>query len=219
MSEISNDGVILSDSLYGDKHRYLRVSNCRTVEDDGIIVSGSVWNLTPNDMGYLLRISNDGDSLWYRQFAILYGQDSKNYFYDAIPVSDKGFLACGGCVPVAPDTGTQDAWVIKVDSLGCESPTYCWVGEEELEMPTSDQYLIIYPNPAWDKFTVSSQQSAVSNWQIAVYDMFGRKVEEIQVSKGKTKIVVNSMGWKKGLYIIRTMNKNGLIGSGKVIVK
>ena len=95
------------------------------------------------------------------------------------------------------------------------------VGLEEIysAKSESDNKVLIYPNPARDKFTVSSQQSAVSSWRIEVYDLFGRKVEEIKVPEGQTEIEVNTMGWKKGLYVVRVIGKKGVIGSGKVVVE
>ncbi len=219
VSKISNDGTILKDSLYGPESRYLNVYNCRLVPNADIIVCGTLWNLTPDRMGYLFRISENGDSLWYRQYAILYGGDSRNYFCDAIPVYDGGFLAGGYCVPVSPDEGTQDAWAIKVDSLGCESPSYCWVGGKELKMPAFGQSIAIFPNPASDKFKVQSPMFEVGGGSIEIYNLFGRKVEEIQVPKGQTEIEVMTTGWKKGLYVVRAMCKDGSLGSGKVVIK
>jgi len=95
------------------------------------------------------------------------------------------------------------------------------VGMQEIYTPKSEpeNKVIIYPNPTRDKFTVSSQQSAVNSWQIEVYDLFGRRVEEIQVSKGQTEIEVNATGWQSGLYVVKVIGKDGMIGSRKVLIR
>jgi len=219
VSKISNDGTILSDSLYGPESRYLSVNNCRLMPNGDIIVCGALWNLTPDRMGYLFRISEAGDSLWYRQYAILYGGDSRNYFYDAIPVFNGGFLAGGYCFPVSPDEGTQDAWVIKVDSLGCESPTFCWVGETKLESKEADNAFLIYPNPARDQFKVQSEVFETENCRLEIVDLLGRKAKELQIPKGESEVEVSTRGWKKGLYVVKVTTKDGKSRAGKILIR
>ena len=77
---------------------------------------------------------------------------------DIIPTSDTGIIACGFVIPALPDTGIQSAWVIKLDSIGCE-----WAGcdttvgieehggwEEETGRPGDREKsgsLVVFPNP------------------------------------------------------------------------
>jgi len=93
------------------------------------------------------------------------------------------------------------------------------VGDVEIYRQKKENKLVIYPNPAGEKFTVCSRQPTIGSWRVEVYDLFGRRVEELQVPKGQTEIEVMTTGWKKGLYVIKARGKSGMIGSGKVILK
>ncbi len=93
------------------------------------------------------------------------------------------------------------------------------VGDVEIYRQKEENKLVIYPNPARDKFKVQSPMFEVGGCRIAVYDLFGRKVEEVKIPKGQTEIEVMTTGWKKGLYVVRVMCKDGSPGSGKVIVR
>lgn len=223
LSKIDNFGNILWNFLYGDKSYYLKVRNIRPTDNNGVIISGSLWHPSPNEMGFLLRVDSLGNELWYRQYAILNGQNSLNYFYDAIPTSDGGFLGAGGCLPVGSDTGTQDAWVIKVDSLGCISPTDCWVGQEEVVWVTIEtgNQLKIYPNPAQNWFEVEIGKNKESDrlFTIEVFDLFGRLTEEVEIPKGQNNIRLYVSDWKRGMYLLRVKNRNGVMVSGKIVIK
>ncbi len=106
------------------------------------------------------------------------------YPYDVIPTSDNGYISCGYVYPVLPDTGTQDVWVVKVDSTGCESPTFCWVGVKELPVAPHPGEIIVFPNPADEVFTINFQ-SPMQKGMLQFTDILGRKVEEITISRGQ----------------------------------
>lgn len=219
LTKIDNSGNIIWNYLFGDKSYYLKVNNIRPSPNNCFIVTGSLWYSSPNEVGFLLKSDSSGDSLWYRQYSYLNGQDSKNYLYDVINVTDEGFLACGGCYPVFPDEGNQDAWVIKVDSAGCENFYDCWVSEKEDEEIVNNHELLIFPNPAIGKFTVRSRQSSVGDQQIKVYDLFGRKVEEVEIPTSQNKVEILTIGWQKGIYVVKVTNGRGLVGSGKALIR
>ena len=95
------------------------------------------------------------------------------------------------------------------------------VGMEEIYTPKSEpeNKVIIYPNPAREKFKVQGLKFQVENCTVEVYDLYGRKVEVVQVPEGQTEVEIQTTGWKKGLYVVRVMGDRGLIGSGKVLVE
>ncbi len=94
------------------------------------------------------------------------------------------------------------------------------VGMDEVKLEKEEERdgILIYPNPAQNKFQVSSFRFQVSSCIIKIFDIFGRKAKEINVPKGQNKIEVDVEGWKKGLYLIMVRDKNSVIGSEKVIV-
>ncbi|MCD4773820.1 MAG: T9SS type A sorting domain-containing protein, partial [Bacteroidales bacterium] len=71
------------------------------------------------------------------------------------------------------------------------------VGMEEVKPEkTEDQaILIIYPNPAQNKFQVQCFEFQVSSCIIEIFDIYGRKVKEIKTPKGQNTIEVDVGGW------------------------
>lgn len=220
LTKIDNSGNILWNRIYGDKVIYEKVANIRPAHNNGVVITGSYWGGEPEWVGFMLRIDSLGDSLWFRQYAILNGENSMNFLNDAIPAGDGGFLGAGWCAPRPPDTGTQDAWAIKVDSMGCTSPDDCWVGiraPQETEIRISG--FNVYPNPSTGIFNIRNNYPQNGGWQAELFDIYGNRVKRIKVPAGKYEIKLNVTNLKKGLYVIRITYNNGQTLSRKVILR
>ena len=227
LTKIDLSGNILWNKLFADKASYFSLKNVRQDSSGGYIISGATQFGTgpnePNGMGYILRVSAEGDSLWYRKYAVLWGQDSRNSLYDAIPTSDGGFLGAGGCSPIPPDTGNQDAWVIKIDSMGCTSISDCWVGEPEWKWITTEEgnKIMVYPNPAQNWFTIKLNNKKSNNDKITIeiYDLYGRKVNETEMPNGENNIRYYVSNWNRGIYFVRVKSGNIVLGSVKMVLE
>ena len=226
VTKLDLNGNVLWNHLYADKALRTYISNIRQDSANGFIISGQTRGNMPVEtynMGFMLRISEEGDSLWYRKLSILKHWESENRLYDAIPTSDGGFLGAGGCKPIPPDTGNQDAWIIKVDSMGCTSITDCWVGKPEWEwVETEDGNKIkIYPNPAqnWFEIEIKTESERDEILTVEVFDLFGRKVEEVEIPKGKNSFRFYVSDWNRGVYLVRVKSGSEILGSAKVVLK
>lgn len=221
ITKIDNSGDIIWSNLHGDISKHLTIYNLRPINENGFIISGYLWPPPEREKGFLFRFNSLGDSIWYRQYSSLNGQENLNFFCDAIPTTDGGFLAGGYCVPVNTETGSQDAWAIKVDSLGCESPWDCWVDIEEIDNylpPTTDNF-IIYPNPVDSKFTINIGKITSGQISISVFNLYGIKIQEVKIPKGQEEIRLDSSGWQNGIYIAVVLGNNKLLGKKKFIVQ
>jgi hypothetical protein len=54
---------------------------------------------------------------------------------------------------------------------------------------------------------------------LEIVDLVGRKTKELYVPKGEAEVEVNTRGWKKGVYVVRVIAKDGTGASGKVLLK
>jgi hypothetical protein len=52
-----------------------------------------------------IKVNENGDSLWYREYKNLTGPNSINRLRAVIETSDNGIAACGHIIPMPPDTG------------------------------------------------------------------------------------------------------------------
>lgn len=207
--KLDNQGTILWNKKYGQTITYNYLLQIRTTNEGGYIATGSVKNNYPHRSGWIMKVTENGDSLWYRQYDNLLGADSRNYLYDVIPTSDNGFAACGYVIPYPPDPGSQDAWVLKVDSMGCDTPgcntgvnMFEWIAEEKGE-------LRVWPNPAKKSFQVSGSMFQVEGKKvIRIYNSQGLKVEEIKVPEGNETMMIDVTGLKKGMYFLKLKMNN-----------
>jgi hypothetical protein len=217
ITKLDNSGSIIWEKRYLQPQYNTYPGNLHVDTDGSIVFSGKTMISYPQNTGWLMKVSSTGDSLWYRQYRLMTGMDSEHMLYDAIPTSDDGYIACGYVNPVLPDTGTQDVWVVKVDSLGCESPTICWVNLPEIMPAPNTKQLQISPNPANETFTVILPQNPEGKLQF--YDTYGRKIIELYVSSTSHSIAVDCNIWKSGIYIGRLEANGNFIAGGKVIIR
>jgi len=204
--KIDNSGNTIWNKKYGKSEGELELVNIRENSDGTIISTGITTKFFPTAykyVGWILKTTSDGDSLWYRQYDICKGESTWNWLYDVIETSDKGYIACGVVYPQEPDTGSQDGWVLKVDSIGCENPEDCWVGmKDEAPLPANDE-IEIYPNPVAEdisvKLRITGNEMRIS---IRLYDMFGRMVKMVELSPGQTEFRMDVSQLPHGMYYV-----------------
>jgi len=213
--KMTYDGTLLWEKKYGES-TYRKFNSSVNVSSEGkIIVAGYVYGTFPQRLGYMLNVSPEGDSLWYREYEEVWGVNSNNYLYGVIPTDDGGYAAAGMVHP----NGNQDLWVLKVDSLGCESFDYCWTsipGVISVEQPGELQ---VFPNPATGSCTVAiPKENQFDTYTLFIYNLMGVKMEEIVVPSGEIQVVLNLSGYAPGLYSVVTSYKGSITGRGKFVV-
>lgn len=217
---IDNGGNFLWSKKWGKSEVYNFFKNIRCLNDGSFILCGLVPAEYPHYVGWLLKIDADGDSVWYRQYKNLTGWQSENNLEDVIPTPDNGFLACGKVFPWPPDTGTQGAWIIKLDSMGCDTPGCAIVisiPEEPLQI-NNDAFLI-YPNPASSEVRIDIRYSLIDfRSSIFIYDIFGRKQEEIRIPADQNQVRIDVSTYPAGVYIAILKNERSVLGRRKFVV-
>ena len=149
----------------------------RELADGSLIAAGQRGRDTIGfSQGLVMKVASNGDSLWYRTYENLHGFDSDNFLRDIRPTADGGFIACGYIFPQAPDTGTQDTWILKIDSNGCEQLN-CTLNNFIHENSLSTR-LSIYPNPSTGYFQIDNN-SGFKLESISVFNAVG----QLQYSK------------------------------------
>ena len=223
--KLDNAGNVIWDKKYGTIEPENTLLNIRENADGSLVFTGTVikeFTTKYKFFGWIMKVTSSGDSLWYRRYDICEGEGSSHCLYDVIQTADNGYIACGVVYPQAPDTGSQDGWIIKVDSLGCVNPGDCWVGIRAVPV-TENGGMSVFPNPASDKVRVQlgmrNEESGMNEeLKMVVHDIFGRIVEEIKVPAGKEEITLDVSGWQRGMYVFRLMYNKQQVGDQKVVV-
>ncbi len=225
--KIDNDGTTIWDKIIGPKKRNVYLKNLRHTNDGNLIVAGWAYNDTVSEWiyeGLLYKFSQYGDSIWMRNYSHFNEQYDRNFFYDAYPTNDNGYIAIG---KARPDMGTNKMWVIKVDSVGCDTPG-CATGTFVRELPPieagNNGALRVWPNPTNSKVTLSPEFIEVSKCEpennsrtIRIYNSQGLKIEEIKVPKQSKSIEVDASLYKSGLYYLQLISDEKVIGTTKFI--
>lgn len=223
-TKLDNNGNLIWQKQYGENKVWNRIETIRSLEDGNIVATGSTFRNNQTSpkpsVGWILYTSSIGDSLWYREYSILQGEYSLNQLSDVIPTDDNGYILCGVVYPNYPDTGKINTWVIKVDSLGCESPEFCWTYDNELfdtDMIISE--LVIYPNPASQivRFEIDGT-CFKKDTRIKIYNIFGEVMAQLFLATDEEFLKFNVTDWPTGIYLIRAEKKAESIRNGKFVV-
>ncbi len=209
---------------YGSSKYNNTINNIRTLDNGDFIASGHYF--TNQDQGYwhtvswILKTDSSGTEQWYREYSLLNGINSWNVLYDVNQANDNGFIACGFVFPQPPDTGIQNAWVIKVDSLGCESPGNCWVGNDEIVVKTFTpaKPFVVFPNPATEKFSVEFHENP-DGADVEVYDLYGVMRFKSHLRPNGDRVDVDAGDWPPGLYLVKVLVGSRILGIEKVVVE
>ncbi len=173
---------------------------------NGKIMSGG-WTQAPggNEDAWLIELDHTtGDSLWSQHYCTKgFGNASDDYAWDMLACSDGGFLLSGSSQ--GPYSSEQDAWVLKVDSLGNVDSTVCypWLfdGVQEIH---SDKSVSIYPNPASDQLNIESSQPISS---IIIHDLLGREIFSKEFNSAQCQL--NIANWNSGVYLVKIITDEG----------
>jgi hypothetical protein len=158
---------------------------------NGDLVSVGMTNNTSN-AGYLVRTDSLGEVIWKREYD---KNESTDLFYSLLATEDGGFLQSGQAVN--EETNSQDAWLLKVDSVGCTFPN-CIVGMDEEEKTVM---VDIWPNPTSEVLNLELQQQGMA--EIMLYDMAGKLLVQKQTTQQREALDVSALD--NGLYLLTVL--------------
>jgi len=190
----------------------------QTLNDGSIIISGRnlVRDTINKSIGWLFKLNSNGDSLWYREYAIIQGPNESNQLWQVTPTPDKGFAGAGSLFP-EESGGTQDIWVFKTDSLGCLVYNCTGLGVTEFN-PNAGAQLLVYPNPFKETFAINySFPKESKKGFFELRDVMGRLVYSTTLSNNVRQLQVVASALKPGVYIASLILDNVKVFSEKII--
>jgi len=220
--KITPDGTVLWDFNYLDPGYDNILLNTTILNNGNIITSGVVSTFyipgKPWEISWILCVDSLGNQLWYKEYAMLTGEDSFNDLYDVIQTTDNGLIGCGMVIPVVPDTGTNDIWVMKMDSMGCLEPG-CDTTVDVVETSDIGDKFTLYPNPVTGTFTVNIDDETTRIQIFTVFNMYGTKVKEVVIPKGSQSMHLQTTGWTEGVYFGVLSSEGSTAATCKFVVR
>ena len=164
--------------------------------------NGNYWVL-----GTLTKTDAQGNLIWKRQYYTRHDLD--NYFFGMIPTSDLGFLMYG--FAYRDSNNRQDAWAVKVDSLGCLEPG-CDGSVAAPEAEATAVALNIYPNPVAERFTVETPDEPMLGLRLC--DLSGRVLDDVQFFRQYPvrQYSLSLAGQPPGVYVLSVRTNKGWVG-------
>ncbi len=194
MAKLSKIGVVIWQQTYGGTGDQQFYAVPIILNDGSIVCSGT--SRMGNSFGMLIKTDSIGNQLWLRTYYANANND--NYVYDVKHSSDNGFILTG-----SGNLTGQDAWVVKVDSNGCEFAG-CNVGIEELGVDGGE--IGIYPNPATNEIMLATNQPLKA---IHIYNVLGEEVLKLErIATSEKAIDVST--WKAGVYFLEVETEKGV---------
>ena len=141
LAKVDGNGNLLWNKFYGTRSEIWWAKE----RFDGSIVSVGADRTSQYDNGYIIKTDSLGAKVWDRHFNL---NNSHSYFRDFDFTLDGGYICAGFAFTGA--SGNQDAWLVKLDSLGCDS-LGCAAYVGLFEPPSkSEEEIVLFPNPAHD---------------------------------------------------------------------
>jgi hypothetical protein len=175
--------------------------------ESGIVAAGGTNNTPLGDQaGYIVKFDANGTKLWSRVYNYeKYSTGTVDLFWSIINTADKGFLL-GGQVGKGPSMN-QDAWLVKTDSLGCDSIgcQLVFINEPENEK----MEFSIFPNPANDVLNIflENDKSLADDYEII--DLTGRIITREKISARNFTIPISYL--PQSLYLILLFKNNEIL--------
>lgn len=163
---------------------------------DGDLVSVGMTNDFSN-AGYLIRTNSEGQLIWQREYD---KNAATDLFYSLLATVDGGFLLSGQAINL--DNSSQDAWLLKVDSIGCPYPN-CTVGIDEVDKKVMFD---VWPNPCTDVLNIALADASTP-LQITVLDLNGR--EMLKHVQHHAQGTIDVSAWPNGIYVLSGLDGNG----------
>jgi hypothetical protein len=213
LSANETDGCLVKLNKNGvyQWHRNLGLPACTDVFytqplllPDGIVCAGVSQPASGYPLGYLVKTDTAGFLLWHRTY--VKSPVFHNYIYDVSLTLDFGFLLSGSCI-----LGTSDAWLLKVDSLGCE---VAGCDGASLEVAPTEELSTVFPSPAQGTITFRFATSAQR--EIRIYDSNGRCVQLSNTEQLEHTVSINTL--KDGMYYYETYSDEGDVARGRFVV-
>ncbi|MBW8051506.1 MAG: T9SS type A sorting domain-containing protein [Cytophagales bacterium] len=221
--KLFNNGTVEWDKTYGPVNYNQGLDIIYELSDGSFLAVGQKPDANGYPIGFLFKINSQGDSIWWKEYELLTGNNSQNYLRDVKPTSDGGYIACGFVVPSAPDTGMQDMWVIKLDGCGCAyagCDTICSSTIGIIEQVYQNNYSItVYPNPANETVTFDYKLPENTNDAvISIYNLVGNQLKSYRIDNERGTINITISDLPNGLYFYSLKVDNNTIARNKLLI-
>ncbi|MFT7614169.1 MAG: hypothetical protein ACI9J3_003151 [Parvicellaceae bacterium] len=156
--------------------------------------------------GWIAKFNASGDPIWTKKFSLRLGD---NYAYSISCIGSNDFLVSGFAGPDGMGA-SQDAWLIRLDSNGCDTSQCQSVG---IKTQYTNTYKA-YPNPTSNYLILETGKSKFHTANF--YDISGKQIWN---SNFYSTIKLDVSTWPSGIYIMQILTDGENPYSKKIIIE
>lgn len=210
--KVDENGDVIWEQDYGEVQSIEEFRGVIELDNGDLVGVGLFDENAPsgsNNQGLLIRVDSEGNQKWLRTYD---KSPQIDLFYSVLETEDGGFLLSGQAIN--EQTNSQDAWLLKVDSVGCPYPN-CTVGIDEEEKTV---VVDVWPNPATDVLNIEKVGSS-KQLEISVFVLNGREILTSPSPSllGGERMQLDVSGWSAGVYVLQGTDEEGRSFSLKVV--
>jgi hypothetical protein len=211
-------GNILWNKTYCKPRMLTLLHSIKALDDGSFIAVGSTYDTDTSTMehfGWIMKIDSNGDSMWYREFSNYPHGLKRHELHDIAQTPDGGFIGCGYIFDHYLGL-FFDIWILKLDSLGCDTPGCHLIGIEERAL--SIQELEVFPNPFSEIMHVVLPEG-YSGGKLLMYDVQGKKAMETEVPAhwGQQNFALETTNINPGIYLLELTDWDGRVWRRKAV--
>ena len=216
LAKMNADGEFLDSLTLPDFHSNTRTDRLVPINDGNFLAIGTEQDSQfIGSTGVIRKITPDLQVLWKREYRVSPPESLLHEaFWDATEMPDHGFVLAGRAFGPLEDSTWQNAWVIRVDSLGCLEPGCDSVFTAVHDPPLSEETaLTLYPNPTDGIVHLSLTEPEVRVLGLRLLDAQGRVIYDVQFRR--------EAGWKAcdfdlgaqlpGVYVVQVRTTMGWV--------
>jgi len=162
-----------------------------------------ITGLVANKKGHLIASMN--------QSGIIYSRDNGKTWKElntGLPSAKILTLALNGKDELLAGTNGQGVYLLDAQNVSLE------------EMPAEAIHAVLYPNPAKDEINIRYRLPLSEiEATIQVYDMMGRRVENVIVSAPTGILTLPTTDWNNGIYSVKIMTAKQAVQHFKVVIQ
>jgi len=184
-------------------------SSVQQTTDGGYIITGETWSNDTTSNVYLIKTDSLGDTLWTKT----YERGDRDHGSEVQQTTDGGYIIIG--VTCFVHLGSDDAYLIKTDSLGDTLWTRTYGGSENdrgssVQQTTDRGYIVAGRTESYgagfsDVYLIKTDSLGDTLWTRAYGGSYGQSGSSVQQTDDGGYIVAGGSGYNTdNMYLIKT---------------
>jgi len=208
---------------------YVMLNQLRQLPDSSLVAAGAgvSWNTisqTYEPTGWFVKVSASGDNIWSRMYRGTPGYPlsyNTNVINDFQILPDGGMIGCGAADDAAATQFSQQAWLIRLDSMGCLIPgcdTLTATGLSPVPTNGSHTGVVVYPNPASNMaYLLIKTDNPDPQFSFLVYNANGKLLTEEKGAMPDVTYLLHVNSYASGMYYVQILSNGQVVANTKFI--